>query len=167
MFTDIVGSTALAARLGDDQGRSVVRRHDVAVRAALGRFSGREVKHTGDGVMAAFGSVSQALAASIEIQASLTEPGDGTIEPAPAVRIGLSVGEPVSEDDDYFGLVVALAARSCQVAPSGGIAVTGAVRDMAMGKGFRFSPLGEHDLKGFDDPVPLWEVVWREATASD
>jgi pimeloyl-ACP methyl ester carboxylesterase len=166
MFTDIVDSTALNAQWGDDHVRTVIRHHDAVVRAALAQFSGRQVKHTGDGMMAVFGSVSQALAAAVAIQATFTEADADVAAATPVVRIGLSVGEPVSEDDDYFGLVVSLAARSCQVAPSGGIAVTGAVRDMALGKGFRFAPLGEHSLKGFDDPIPLWEVVWRGTAAS-
>jgi adenylate cyclase len=78
------------------------------------------------------------------------------------VRIGVSAGEPVAEHNDLFGAAVQLAARACDHAAAGGILVSTAVRELAVGKGFRFEARGPFELKGFDELIPLFEVTWRE-----
>ena len=78
------------------------------------------------------------------------------------VRIGLNAGEPVSEDDDLFGTSVQLAARICARAEPGQILVANVVRELAAGKGFLFSEQGDVVLRGFEDPVRLYELSWRE-----
>jgi class 3 adenylate cyclase len=163
LFTDIEGSTGLTQRLGDAGAMTLLRRHDQVVRDALRQHGGSEVKHTGDGVMASFRSVSGAVDAAIQVQRALA-----TGEPAPAdlrVRIGIAAGEPVAEGDDLFGAVVQLAARLCQRAGSGSILVAGGVRDLALGKGYPFGRGSRLRLKGFDDPVAAYEIDWRTMQA--
>ena len=102
LFTDLEGSTAMVQRLGDDGAMELLRRHDAIVREALGQHSGREVKHTGDGIMASFASVQSGLAAAVDIQRAFAAHAE-TDEAPMKVRIGLSAGEPVTEGQDLFG----------------------------------------------------------------
>lgn len=159
MFTDIEGSTAVSTSQGDRAAVDLVRRHDVLVRAALDAHDGREVKHTGDGMFASFTSVLRAVRASVAIQqgSAADQQSDG---PDLAVKIGLTVGEPVEDSDDLFGASVNLAARLCAHAEGGQTLTSGTVRDLAIGKGIDFLAQGAIGLKGFPDPVPLYEVAW-------
>ena len=158
MFTDIQGSTAVSTALGDDVAVGLIHRHNEIVRDALDRFGGREVKHTGDGILSSFASVSKAVEASVAIQrASDSSVADG---PALAFKIGLSAGEPVEESEDLFGASVNLAARICAHAEGGQTLVSGTVRDLAIGKEIQFVSQGAIGLKGFPDPVALYEVDW-------
>lgn len=160
MFTDIEGSTAVSTSRGDQVAVDMVRRHDRVVTEALEACGGSIVKHTGDGMFASFTSVSRAVEASINIHRGVTElDSEG---PALAVKIGLTVGEPVEDSDDLFGASVNLAARICAHAGGGQTLVSSTVRDLAIGKGIDFRPMGEIGLKGFPDPVPLFEVAWAE-----
>ena len=163
LFTDLEGSTALAQSLGDDGAVRLLRIHDGIVREALARHDGREVKHTGDGIMASLGSVQAALQSAVDIQRGFAD-YNASHEPALKVRIGISAGEPVAEGDDLFGATVQLAARLCDHADPGMIVVSGVVRDLAIGKGFAFGPGQEASLKGFPQPVTLCEVTWSTAT---
>jgi class 3 adenylate cyclase len=165
LFTDIEGSTSFTQRLGDSAAMQLLRVHDTIVRAALRNCTGHEVKHTGDGIMASFASVSRGLECAIQVQRSLQEHNRHAQEPI-GVRIGVSAGEPVTENDDLFGAAVQLAARLCGCALSSCIVVSSAVRELAIGKGFRFADLGSVELKGFDEPVRLYEVTWRDPIPS-
>ena len=165
MFTDIEGSTSLTQQLGDAGAMVVLRRHDQIVRAALAKANGTEVKHTGDGIMASFRSVAAAIEAAVLTQRGLAEAAAAGEMPV-GVRIGIAAGEPVSEGKDLFGTAVQLAARLCAKAPSHGVLVTAAVRDLAMGKGFRFAAGGTLRLKGFGEPVRTAQVVWQAEEAS-
>lgn len=162
-FTDIEGSTALTQRLGDQGAMRLVRVHDAAVRAALAAWNGREVKHTGDGIMAAFVSASQAVGCAIQVQQAVEAHNRAHAGDAFNVRIGLSAGEPVEESNDLFGATVQLAARACAHAQPSQILVASAVSELCAGKGYRFKPLGAVQLKGFDTPTTLNEVDWRAA----
>ena len=167
LFTDLEGSTALTQRVGDAGAMTVLRRHDAAVREALAQHGGSEVKHTGDGVMASFPSVVGAIRAATTIQRTL---GDQDGVPSGAqvgVRIGIAAGEPVTERDDLFGAAVQLAARLCGRAQPGSVLVSSAVRDLAVGKGFDFRKGGTLRLKGFDEPVRTFEVVWEGGREAD
>ena len=159
MFTDIAGSTAVSTARGDGAALALLRRHDTVVREALHRFGGREVKHTGDGVFASFTSVLRALRASIAIQqeTNQVEPDE---QETLAVKIGMSVGEPVEDSDDLFGAAVNLAARLCAHAEGGQILTSSAVRDLSIGKEFVFEDQGEIGLKGFPEAVHLYAVAW-------
>jgi class 3 adenylate cyclase len=160
LFTDIVRSTNLTQRLGDARAMEVLRAHDAIVRRAIQRHGGTEVKHTGDGLMAAFPSVTGAIRGAMEIQQGLGElPVEGG--EAVRVRIGMAAGEPVTERNDLFGATVQLAARLCARADPGGILVAGAVHDLALGKGFAFRSRGRLRLKGFESSMPAYEVVWQ------
>ena len=158
LFTDMEGSTTLTRRLGDSKAQEVLRAHNTIVREALKAHSGSEVKHTGDGIMASFPSASRALQCAIAIQRAVAEQADTPLR----VRIGLNAGEPVAEDQDLFGTAVQLAARICAHAEPGQIVVPTVVRELAAGKGFLLADLGEVALRGFEDPVRLYEVRWQE-----
>ena len=162
MFTDLEGSTALTQRLGDAGAMDVLRRHDAIVRGALERHGGTEVKHTGDGIMASFGSISSAIEAAIAIQRGFAEAEAATHMPV-GLRIGMAAGEPVTDRDDLFGAAVQLAARLSSRADARSILVSSAVRDLATGKGFQFGALRSFRLKGFDDSVRACDVVWQSA----
>jgi class 3 adenylate cyclase len=162
LFTDIVGSTELTQRLGDIAAMYVLADHDRIVRTAVDDRGGTVIKHTGDGMMAAFRSVTSALQSAVAIQRDLATRNATHADPL-AVRIGLAAGEPVAEHDDLFGAAVQLAARLCDRAGSGSILVSGAVRDLAIGKRFDFRKRGRLTLKGFDEPVRLFELGWEAA----
>ena len=161
LFTDIEGSTALTQRLGDARARELLREHERMVREALKAHGGAEVKTMGDGFMASFSSATKALECAIAIQRAFAEHNESAPEPI-NVRVGLNAGEPIAEDDDLFGTAVNEAARITATAKGGEILVSNVVRELAKGKDFLFADRGEASLKGFDEPVRLYEVRWRE-----
>jgi adenylate cyclase len=162
LITDMEGSTTLTQRLGDAKAQDVLRIHNAIIRDALKAREGSETKHTGDGIMASFASASRALESAIAIQRALSQHNESADEPI-RVRIGLNAGEPVAEDEDLFGTAVQLAARICAHAQPGQILASNVVQELAAGKKFLFSDRGETTLRGFDDPVHLYEVHWRES----
>ena len=158
MFTDIVGSTEMCSRHGDEVAIAMLGVHDRIVREALAANHGREVKHTGDGIMAAFHSPACAVRGACQIQRGLTDHnGNGAAHPV-IVRIGITAGEPVSQADDLFGSTVQLAARLCAQAEPGQILVSNVVADLCIGKGIKFHDTGHAHLKGFDAPIPTRAV---------
>ena len=161
LFTDLEGSTAMVQRLGDDGAMALLRVHDTLVRAALAQHHGLEVKHTGDGIMASFASVQDALAAAAAIQRGFEAHNMAEPDAHMSVRIGLSAGEPVAEGGDLFGAAVQLAARLCDRAAPATIVAASVVADLAIGKGFAFGERREFVLKGFPEPVPARELEWR------
>ena len=176
LFTDIEGSTALTDRLGDTAAREVVRGQERITREALKAHGGSEVKTMGDGFMASFGSATKALECAVAIQKAFDAPETAvgaqslallSSETPIRVRIGLNAGEPIAEDDpggrgDLFGTAVIVAARIAARANGGEILVSDVVRQLVAGKGFLFNDRGDHALKGFEDPVRVFEVRWRE-----
>jgi class 3 adenylate cyclase/pimeloyl-ACP methyl ester carboxylesterase len=179
LFTDMEGSTNLTQRLGDAAAQELLRTHNAIIRDALRAHRGAEIKHTGDGVMASFSTASKALECAVAIQQAFRErnaavgaalaPPQGAASGAPTplepllVRIGLNAGEPVAEDQDLFGAAVQLAARVCARAEPGQVLAANVVRELAMGKGFLFADMGEVVLRGFEDPVRLYEVRGPDA----
>ncbi|MCH7999009.1 MAG: adenylate/guanylate cyclase domain-containing protein [Chloroflexi bacterium] len=157
LFTDMEGSTALTQRLGDAGAQELLRAHNSIVRDALKAQDGAEIKHTGDGIMASFPTASKALACATAIQTAFAERNETAEEPI-NVRIGLNAGEPVAEDEDLFGTAVQLAARVCAHAEPGQVLASNVVRELSAGKGFLFSDQGDVVLRGFEDPVRLYEV---------
>jgi class 3 adenylate cyclase len=150
LFTDIVDSTGITQKHGDDVSMQCLRLHDDVVRAVLAEFNGREVKHTGDGIMASFASAANAVRAANKIHESLK-----TIDASPVqlrVRVGIAAGEPVERNQDLFGSTVQLAARLCAAAQPQQSFVSSAVADLCIGKGLAFDYIGEVTLKGFDQP---------------
>jgi len=162
LFTDMEGSTTLTQRVGDAKAQEALRTHNRIVRHGLNAHSGSEIKHTGDGIMASFASASGALECAIDIQRALAQHNEANPDIPIRVRIGLNAGEPVAEEEDLFGTAVQLAARICAHADPGEILTPIVVRELAAGKGFLFADLGDVVLRGFEDPVRLFEVQWRE-----
>jgi len=163
LFTDVEGSTSLSQRLGDARAREVLRAHERIVRDALRSHQGAEVKTMGDGFMASFSSATRALECAIAMQRAFAEHNESAEEPM-RVRIGLNAGEPIEEEKDLFGTAVNLAARIAAKAEGGEILTSDVVRQLVAGKGFLFSDRGDVVLRGFEDPVRLYEVHWpREA----
>jgi class 3 adenylate cyclase len=158
LFTDMESSTAVTQSLGDAKAQELVRAHNSVVRDALKIHAGSEIKHTGDGIMASFSTASAALECAIAIQRAIAERNDENLQ----VHIGLNAGEPVVEESDLFGTSVQLARRICDHAEAGQVLVSDVVRQLAAGKGFLFADIGEVMPKGFEDPVRLYQVRWRE-----
>jgi class 3 adenylate cyclase len=164
LFTDVEGSTALTQRLGDARARDLLREHERITREALKAHGGTEVKTMGDGFMASFSSAARALECAIAMQRAFAEysGGVGAQGLAPLrVRVGLNAGEPIAEEEDLFGTAVILAARVAAKAEGGEILASDVVRQLVAGKGFLFSDRGDVVLRGFEDPVRLYEVGWE------
>jgi class 3 adenylate cyclase len=158
LFTDIVDSTALTQRLGDDAAMAAIEAHDKVVRDALRELGGREVKHTGDGIMACFVSAVAAARCATRIQCALAERVPDARDGAIKVRIGAAAGEPVEKHADLFGATVQLAARLCAHAQPDQSLVSNAVAELCLGKGLDFEDLGEVQLRGFDRPIRVHSV---------
>jgi class 3 adenylate cyclase len=158
LFTDIVDSTALTQRLGDDEALAFLRVHDSIVRDALSALGGREIKHTGDGIMACFHSAVGAARCATRIQLALAERGHGSGEAPIRVRIGAAAGEPVEDHLDLYGATVQLAARLCSHAQPEQSLVSNVVAELCIGKGLAFQDLGEVSLKGFDRPIRIHAI---------
>ena len=160
LFTDIVESTALTQQMGDEAVMALLDLHDTVVRNALAGLGGREVKHTGDGIMASFSSAAAAVKCASEIQRDLARHEKNQRDHKLKVRIGAAAGEPVEQHHDLFGCTVQLAARLCAHASPEQILVSNALAELCLGKGFSFQDVGEVALKGFDRPVRAHAVVW-------
>ena len=161
MFTDIVGSTEMTARLGDSAALELVRAHDALVRRGLEAHGGRKVKHTGDGIMASLDKVANAVHAAADIQRRFAAYNAEASESL-SVRIGIHAGEPVEDHNDLFGATVQLASRLCSEAEANGIVVSGLVRELCEEDAARFVALGERRLKGFAEKVPVFRFEWRD-----
>lgn len=161
LFTEVGNLAGAAQRLGDDAALSLIRAHDRLVREALPRHGGRQIRHTGEGVLACFASASAALRFARELQEHCAGEAAAGSAVRPQLRIGMTVGEPVERDDGLFGLSVTIGRRICETAEPGEILVSAAVRELAAGKGFRFLDHGTATLAGLDEPVALCRVAWR------
>jgi hypothetical protein len=161
MFTDIVGSTEMTARLGDSAALELVRAHDALVRRGLEAYGGREIKHTGDGIMASFDNVANSVRAAADIQRRFAAYNADASETL-SVRIGIDAGEPVEDHSDLFGSTVQLAARLCSEAEANGIIVSGFARELCQEDAARFVALGERRFKGFADKAQVFRFEWRD-----
>ena len=151
MFTDIVGSTQLAAELGDRKWRELLDAQNTEVRRQLERFRGREVKTLGDGMLATFDGPARAIRCALAVTEAVKPLGVD-------VRIGLHTGEVELVDDDVAGIAVHIAARIGALAGAGEVRVSGTVKDLVAGSGIGFTELGEHELKGVPDTWRLFAV---------
>ncbi len=164
LFTDMESSTSIRQQLGDEKAQAIVHVHDSIVRDALKAHGGSEIKHMGDGIMASFTSASQALQSAVTIQRAVAAYREGEPNAPLSVYIGLNAGEPIAEEGDLFGTSVDLAKRICDQCRPGEILASNVVRELAAGRQFLFSDRGDTALRGFEDPVRLYEVRWREET---
>jgi class 3 adenylate cyclase/dihydrofolate reductase len=153
LFTDIVGSTAQAAALGDQGWRRLLDRHDQVAHAEVERFRGRFVKSTGDGILATFDAPTRALRCAFGLNAGLGDVGL-------AIRSAIHTGEIEFRDDDIGGIGVHIAARALALAGDGEVVVTRTVRDLVTGTDLAFSPLGAVGLRGIPGE---WELFAASA----
>ena len=160
LFTDIVGSTSLTQRLGDEAAMDILQTHDEIVRDALKASAGREIKHTGDGIMACFLSAASTVRCATRIQSELARFRGEHPEAPLQTRIGAAAGEAVERNSDLFGTTVQLAARLCAHAEPEQVLVSNVVVELCMGKGLAFQDLGEVAVKGFDRPVRVHAAEW-------
>lgn len=141
LFTDIVGSTAKAAEMGDSGWRRLLEEHNHATRRQLERFGGREIKTVGDGILATFDGPARAVRCAAAIR-------DGVAELGLQVRAGLHTGEIELQPNDIAGLAVHVGARISALAGAGEILVSGTVKDLVVGSGLLFEDRGSRELRG-------------------
>jgi pimeloyl-ACP methyl ester carboxylesterase len=160
LFTDIVGSTQRAAKLGDAGWRDLVARHDELVRAELERHRGREVKTMGDGFLATF----DGPARGIRCASAISE----AVRPLEiSVRAGLHTGECELVGDDVRGMAVNIGARIGALADGNEVLVSGTVKDLVVGSGIAFADRGAQELKGVPGEWRVFAVDKIETPASD
>jgi class 3 adenylate cyclase len=151
LFTDIVGSTQLAAERGDSAWQRLLADHNRIVRRQLGRFGGVEIKVIGDGFLATFDGPARAIRCAAAIR-------DEVRELDLEIRAGLHVGEIDVLDNDIAGLAVHIAARVSAMAGAGEILVSSTVKDLVVGSGLDFDDRGAHELKGVPGSWHLFAV---------
>jgi class 3 adenylate cyclase len=151
LFTDIVGSTDLSARLGDAAWRELLAHHHAIVRRELARFEGRELDTAGDGFFATFDGPARAVRAAAALREPLRAIGID-------IRAGLHTGECEVSDDKVVGIAVSIGARIASLAGPGEVLVSSTVKDLVAGSGLRFAGRGEHELKGIPEPWHLFAL---------
>jgi len=151
LFTDIVGSTEQAAAMGDRIWRQVLDRHDSACARAVGRFGGRLVKSTGDGLLATFDSPSSGVECARSIRSLLSDVGI-------RVRAGVHTGEVELRRGDVGGIAVHIGARIAALAHPDEIWVSRTVKDLTTGSGLLLAGRGRHALKGVPDQWELFSL---------
>jgi class 3 adenylate cyclase len=152
LFTDVVGSTRIAAERGDSAWIRLARSHDEIVREHFNAYRGREVDHTGDGFLAIFDGPARAVTCAARMVEALRELGV-------TIRVGLHTGEVELVGQAVRGLAVHIAARVMSAAEEGGILVSSIVKDLVLGSGIEFDDRGAHRLKGVPGEWQLFEVV--------
>lgn len=166
MFTDMVGSTDMTHAIGDAAAQDIIRAHNHIVRTALSHFGGREVKHTGDGIMASFDEPEDAVRAAVDIQQRALQHTERWARLPLHLRIGMNTGEPIIEENDYFGATVQVAARVCAAAGTGEVWVADATRTLVPASSdLTFRDHGPHTLKGVTEQITLHEVLWAAENA--
>ena len=161
MFTDLKDSTLMTTMFGDTKALHLLHIHNALIRNELREHRGSEVKHTGDGIMASFVDVGDAVKCSIAVQKSFADHNQRDPNESLHIRVGLSAGEPVEEDGDLFGSAVQLAARICAHTEPDRILAAQIIRDECPSHQSVFVDLGEIIPKGFDRPIHVHEVQWR------
>jgi class 3 adenylate cyclase len=151
LFTDIVGSTEHASRLGDGRWRALLDEHNTIIRSELDRWRGNEVKTIGDGFLATFDGPARAVQCAAGIVDSLKPLGLG-------VRAGLHTGECELVAGDVAGIAVHIGARVMACAHAGEVLASSTVKDLVVGSGLRFSDRGVHDLRGVPDRWRLYAL---------
>ena len=162
LFSDLAGSTALFARVGENAAERLRARHFTQMSAVVESHGGRIVKNLGDGLMVAFESATDALRGAARMQSAAADerrrrPG----EPL-EIRIGLSIGEADARDGDLFGPPVVEASRLCAAAAPGDVLATQTLALMAGGRtGLELEPAGTMELKGLPEPLAVCRVRWE------
>jgi class 3 adenylate cyclase len=160
LFTDLVNSTELLQRAGEEGAQRVFQAHHTLLKDAVAAHGGQAVKWLGDGLMVAFTSAADAVRCAITMQQTARRPVAGE---RLAIRVGLNVGEILREETDYFGTPVVVASRLCDHAGGGQIVCSGLVSALLAGRpAFSFRDLGELTLKGIAAPVAAAEVLYQQ-----
>jgi predicted ATPase/class 3 adenylate cyclase len=163
VFSDLVDSTALLARLGDDRMERVRRAHVEDVAREVKGGGGRVVKTLGDGTMATFESALGALRAAAGIQAAVERLDGAQGKIGIAARVGVAAGEPIADGDDLHGMTVVIASRLCSAAGTGEVLVQGVVESLVASRdGVTLEAASEYELKGVPDPVQASRLIWKE-----
>ncbi len=164
LFTDLVGSTELLSRTGDEKARDIFAAHHQLLTDTVAEHGGHEVKWLGDGLMVAFPSAADALSCAIAMQQAAQRPLAGErLE----IRVGLTAGEAMRDSADYFGTPVVMAKRLCDRAAAGQILCSDLVAGLLSGRpGFAFAAVGELELKGLPHPVAAYEVRYESDAGS-
>ena len=156
LFTDLVGSTGLEARIGPALADELRVEYFAVLREVLAETGGREVKTTGDGLMAVFPSAASAVDCAVAIEQRIDR-RNGRADEALGIRVGLNLGDATVENGDYFGLAVNTAARLCDAATSGQIVIAPRV-GAAVEHLVEMEPVGDLRLKGIHKPVAAANV---------
>jgi class 3 adenylate cyclase len=157
LVTDLESFTTIVESLGDAQSQVLIRRHNHAVRRCVKLWNGCEVTHTGDGLVAAFRSVSAALTCAGAILHALSLLNTQHPDTPLRARVGVHAGEPLPEEDRLFGHCVNVSMRVCMLAPACSVLVTEVVVQLAAGR-FAFAPGRSHVLKGIAEPLRLYRL---------
>lgn len=160
LFTDLVGSTGMASRIGPAAAEEIRREHFGILREAIEEAGGEEVKNLGDGLMVTFASASAALSCAAGMQRKLARRNRRADEQL-SVRIGVSLGEATRVEDDFFGAPVIEASRLCGAAEGDEVLVSDLVRTMASSHDHELEPVGGLQLKGIADPVTAFRLAWQ------
>jgi class 3 adenylate cyclase len=152
LMTDIVDSTKTLERIGDQHWKQLLREHDRLTRMLIDRYRGTEVDTTGDGFLARFASAGSALRCAMAIRDALRSMG---LE----VRIGVHSGEVEQIGATITGLSINATARIMALAGASQILVSSATRTLADGGGLSFRDAGSHEMKGFERPIEVAELV--------
>ncbi len=166
MFTDMVGSSALAEERGDELAKKVVRVHNMIVKSTISHYGGHYVEYTGDGIVAAYDDAQMAVKSAAVIQRCVREHNTQYGDLPLNLRVGLHGGDTITEGEDAFGSSINLASRVCALAGSGQIFCTKIVRNRAKAGKTRFADRGEQAVKGYNDPIPVYEILWDDGQAT-
>ena len=158
LFTDVVGSTALAAEVGETRWRELHGQHNERAQAAVDRYHGKVVKWTGDGMLAMFDSADRAARTALSLRTRVDELGM-------KVRQGIHVGEIEVQETDVRGVAVHASARVMSLAQPDEILVTASVRDLLDGSDFQFTDRGLHELKGLAGTRQIYGIELRTTEA--
>ena len=158
VFTDLEGSTALTEEVGQSEFMLLLTEHDLIIRSALVAQKGREVKHTVDGFLISFDAATDALSFCVTAQQGFRGRLEAGARHDLSIKVGVAAGEPVDHNDDIFGTAVNLASRLCGEASGGTVFTSGDIPGIA-GDEFRFREAGDRVLKGFSEPVAIYELL--------
>ncbi len=166
VFTDIVDSTHLNVQVGDDAWLGLMQEHDQVLRARLREHDGVEFKHTGDGLAAWFASAADAIECLAGMSDDLERANASHPDVRLRIRAGVAAGEPVGEGPELFGLAVVRAARVCALAGPGQVLVAEEAASLAQRDArLQLTTIGSHGLKGFPQPVELFEATLAHTPA--
>ena len=150
----------------DANANELLEVHNQIVRAALSTKKGREIKHTGNGIIASFERVADSLDAAIRIQRDTLAHNQKNSNLALTIKIGINTGNSLVEGNDPYGSITQLSARIVEMAKAGQIFVSENVRVICMGQGYNFTSRGNFEITGYHASIHLFEVLWRDKNNS-